>query len=122
MSKRVRFQMHGWDNDKKITGVMADPSLNYFTCTLGQAAQWNREHPHPFGTINDLIDEQAKDLRQRPAVNFPGGCHGEEGREMKSGGSQHAHLWLSIRSSGCRCADLVSVSQTLHIENCGITR
>lgn len=88
MSKRVRFQIHGWDNDNKNTGNMAETHLNYFTCTLGEAAQWNREHPHPFETINDLIDEQAKDLGQRPAVNFPGGCHGEDGRAMKSGGSQ----------------------------------
>lgn len=60
-------------------------TLNYFLCTLGEAAIWNREHPHPFHTVNHLIDEQAKELPQRTAVNFPGACNGEDGREMKSG-------------------------------------
>ncbi|CAN8104298.1 unnamed protein product [Discula destructiva] len=65
---------------------MADPqtNLDYFTCTLGEAARWNQEHPHPFKTVSHLIDEQAEELRQRPAVTFPGGCPGENGRAMKS--------------------------------------
>ncbi|KAL1848673.1 putative NRPS-like protein biosynthetic cluster [Diaporthe australafricana] len=68
------------------TGTMekVETHLNYFTCTLGEAARWNAEHPHPFHTVNHLIDEQAEDLRQTPAVNFPGGCFAEDGKEMKS--------------------------------------
>lgn len=92
MSKRVRFSVHAWSQDPtSATMTLADASLNYFTCTLGEAAAWNAEHPHPFHTVSHLIDEQAEDLRQRPAVNFPGGCFGDDGREMKSGG-QHFTL------------------------------
>lgn len=83
--KRVRFNVHAWRPDP-IPPNMAqvDSRLNYFTCTLAEAAAWNAQHPHPFHTVNHLIDEQAEDLRQRPAVNFPGGCFGEDGREIKS--------------------------------------
>lgn len=90
MSKKVRFHVdawsHGWTKNPG-TGTMetAETHLNYFTCTLGEAARWNADHPHPFHTVNHLIDEQAEDLRQTPAVNFPGGCFAEDGREMKSG-------------------------------------
>lgn len=86
MPKKVRFEVYGWSHDNKQPDhTMTETDLNYFTCTLGQAAKWNRDHPHPFDTVNALVDEQAKELRQRPAVNFPGGCNSEDGREMKSG-------------------------------------
>ncbi|KAK2606703.1 hypothetical protein N8I77_005434 [Diaporthe amygdali] len=86
MLKRVRFHVHDWSQDSSQADNMAqvETHLNYFTCTLGEAATWNAEHPHPFHTVNHLIDEQAKDQGQRPAVNFPGGCAAEDGREMKS--------------------------------------
>ncbi|KKY31864.1 putative l-aminoadipate-semialdehyde dehydrogenase [Diaporthe ampelina] len=85
MSKKVRFNVKAWSQDT-AQGTMAqdDTRLNYFTCTLGEAATWNADHPHPFHTVNHLIDEQAEDLRQRPAVNFPGGCFAEDGRVIKS--------------------------------------
>lgn len=83
--KQVRFQIQCWSDDDQTPSAMETTPLNYFTCTLGQAARWNADHPHPFSTVNDLIDAQAKELRQRPAVNFPGGCYGEDGRGMKSG-------------------------------------
>lgn len=87
MSKKVRFDVHAWSQDSTPASMaQADTRLNYFTCTLGEAATWNADHPHPFHTVNHLIDEQAEDLRQRPAVNFPGGCFADDGREMKSGG------------------------------------
>lgn len=92
MSKKVRFhEVGGWsqEQDHNKSGTMRETQLNYFICTLGEASRWNREHPHPFHTVNDLIDEQAKELRQRPAVNFPGGCNGEDGRTMKSGRSKY---------------------------------
>lgn len=85
MIKRVRFDVHAWSQDPAPADMaQADTGLNYFTCTLGEAAAWNAHHPHPFHTVNHLIDEQAEDLRQRPAVNFPGGCFAEDGREIKS--------------------------------------
>lgn len=49
---------------------MAEEDLNYFVCTLGQAAVWNEKHPHSFETINDLIDEQAEKVPDAPAVGF----------------------------------------------------
>lgn len=86
MNKRVRFNVHAWRPDPEPANMaQVDSGLNYFTCTLGEAAAWNADHPHPFHTVNHLIDEQAEDLRQRPAVNFPGGCFAEDGREIKSG-------------------------------------
>lgn len=85
--KHVRFQVQVqvWSHEDNKPHVMEPTHLNYFTCTLGEAALWNADHSHPFRTVNDLIDEQAKEIRQRPAVNFPGGCYGEDGRGMKSG-------------------------------------
>lgn len=88
-SKKVRFHSSGGTAHDKTAAADAEDTtetnLNYFTCTLGEAAKWNEAHPHPFETVNDLVDVQAGDLRQRPAVNFPGGCNGEDGRAMKSG-------------------------------------
>lgn len=84
MGKTVRFRMQDGD-DTGSTMADAQTTLDYFTCTLGEAARWNEAHPHPFATVNHLVDEQAAALRQRPAVNFPGGCAGQDGRRTKSG-------------------------------------
>jgi acyl-CoA synthetase (AMP-forming)/AMP-acid ligase II len=43
--------------------------LNYFTCTLGQAALIKEQQKH-FETINDLLDYQAQDHADLPAVGF----------------------------------------------------
>lgn len=48
-----------------------NPDLNYFVCTLGQAAAINNGHSQPFKTINDFIDHQARQFPTRPAVGFP---------------------------------------------------
>ncbi|MCJ1306953.1 hypothetical protein MMC25_000597 [Agyrium rufum] len=50
-------------------GSTASPDLNYFVCTLGQAAAFNATKPHSFKTINEFFDErrECKD----PAVGFP---------------------------------------------------
>ena len=45
--------------------------VNYFVCTLGQAATLNAEKPHSFNNINDFIDLQARQSSIRPAVGFP---------------------------------------------------
>lgn len=45
--------------------------LNYFTCTLDQAAKLNETRPNPFPTIIHLLDKQALDLGHRPAVGLP---------------------------------------------------
>lgn len=47
------------------------PDLNYFTCTLGQAAELNTVDQHSWKTINEFIDRQAQENPNRPAVGFP---------------------------------------------------
>src|SRR5687768_15039409 len=44
----------------------------YFTCTLGEASRWKETHPksRSFSTVIDLIDRQAADNPQLPAVGF----------------------------------------------------
>ncbi|KAI1761375.1 hypothetical protein GGR53DRAFT_525119 [Hypoxylon sp. FL1150] len=52
---------------------MATPSLNYFTCTLGQAVYLKEQNggvQNAFETVLALIEEQAKHLPDRPAVGF----------------------------------------------------
>lgn len=45
--------------------------VNYFICTLGQAAAFNAQKPHSFKTVNEFIDHQAQKHPSRPAVAFP---------------------------------------------------
>ena len=45
--------------------------LNYFICTLGQAAANNAEPSQPFKTVSDFIDYQALKFPTCPAVGFP---------------------------------------------------
>ena len=45
--------------------------VNYFVCTLGQAAAVIADKPHPFKTVNEFIDYQARQHPSRPAVGFP---------------------------------------------------
>lgn len=52
-------------------GEEASDSLNYFICTLGQAASINGISPHKFKTINEFIDVQAERVPGLPAVAFP---------------------------------------------------
>ena len=46
--------------------------LNYFTCTLAQAAQWKLENQlvGGFDTVIDLVDKQARLIPQSPALGF----------------------------------------------------
>jgi hypothetical protein len=50
---------------------MAPATLTYFTCTLGQAAEQNRDRPHGFATVTEFIDTQALAHLDKPAVGFP---------------------------------------------------
>jgi len=48
-------------------------NLNYFTCTLGQAAQYKETVPEDersFDTVLDLVDKQAEAYGDRPALGF----------------------------------------------------
>lgn len=47
------------------------PATNYFICTLGEAAEFNAQTPHRFKTINELVDQQSREIPLRPAVAFP---------------------------------------------------
>lgn len=53
---------------------MCTGDLNYFTCTLGQSALWKQQQPQgtkvSFATVLELIDEQAKDAPNCPALGF----------------------------------------------------
>ena len=55
--------------DQQLDGELLD--VNYFVCTLGQAAALNAKKPHSFKTVNDFIDLQARQYPTRPAVGFP---------------------------------------------------
>lgn len=44
--------------------------LNYFVCTLADAVGRNVQHPRRFSTINALIDQQARERCDKPAVAF----------------------------------------------------
>lgn len=49
------------------------PGLNYFTCTLGQSAKLKRESlgkSHSFETVLGLVDEQAQQASDTPALGF----------------------------------------------------
>lgn len=46
---------------------------NYFTCTLGEAALWKKSlnhEPDSYETVLDLIDSQARDCPDAPALGF----------------------------------------------------
>ncbi len=55
----------------ELEHLQGKEQFNYFTCTLGQAAASRAEHSTSYGTINDLFDEQCKEIPQQPAVGFP---------------------------------------------------
>ncbi|TVY30049.1 Adenylate-forming reductase [Lachnellula hyalina] len=50
---------------------MADSSLTYFTCTLGQAAATKNVASSNAKTINDFLESQAQLYPRLPAVGFP---------------------------------------------------
>ncbi|KAM0397059.1 hypothetical protein ACHAQC_004592 [Fusarium culmorum] len=50
---------------------MASVEPNYFTCTLGQAAQLKRQHgASKWKTVLELIDHQAQNIPDSPALGF----------------------------------------------------
>jgi hypothetical protein len=53
-------------------------SVNYFTCTLGQAAELNPRKLPKYHTINEFIDIQTEQCPDSPAVGFP--IHANEDR------------------------------------------
>lgn len=56
-------------------GNARETSLNYFTCTLGQATQLPRTQ---FGTVNELIDKQAEEHGNKFACGFPVPRNGDQ--------------------------------------------
>jgi hypothetical protein len=61
----------GVSNNQSITMDPKDSDRNYFVCTLGEAAEENKKHPHDFKTINELLDVQAQFEHQFPVIGFP---------------------------------------------------
>ena len=55
----------------EIQNTQEDLDLNYFVCTLGEAAAINTNNPHSWRTVNDFIDYQAEKFPKHPAVGFP---------------------------------------------------
>ena len=54
---------------------MSTFDLTYFTCTLGEAAQWKASSPNrrqSFKTVLDMIEQQANEIPELPALGFPG--------------------------------------------------
>ena len=45
--------------------------INYFSCTLGEAATNNVGNPKHFKTVCDLVNTQAREDPQNYAVGFP---------------------------------------------------
>ena len=45
--------------------------LNYFVCTLGQAAEGGLSKNKPYNTINEFLDHLAHLHPKKPAVAFP---------------------------------------------------
>ena len=48
----------------------SDDTINYFTCTLGQAQTCGRKRPEGH-TVNDFLDKQSNEAPLLPAVAFP---------------------------------------------------
>ena len=48
-----------------------DTELNYFVCTLGQAAELKAKNPYEIKTVNDFFALQAYHYPEEPAVGFP---------------------------------------------------
>ncbi|KAK8095015.1 hypothetical protein PG997_001700 [Apiospora hydei] len=61
---------------------MESQDLNYFTCTLGQAALWKKsqsaQQPNEFATVLELIDDQGRDIPDEPAIGFADFSHDRE--------------------------------------------
>ncbi|KAK6845760.1 male sterility protein-domain-containing protein [Apiospora arundinis] len=59
---------------------MDSQDLNYFTCTLGEAALWKKSpstpKPNEYQTVLELIDDQGRDIPDEPAIGFADFSHG----------------------------------------------
>ncbi|KAK8133359.1 male sterility protein-domain-containing protein [Apiospora sp. TS-2023a] len=69
---------------------MESPDLNYFTCTLGQAALWKKGQPTgqptEFSTVLELIDDQGRDIPNEPAIGFAD--FSDDGRHKENAAAQ----------------------------------
>lgn len=73
-------------------------STNYFVCTLGEAAQDGVARP--FATVNGLIELQAKDRPNAPAVGF----YTHAGNSSEQGFAGHLLSFADVRSLICSTA------------------
>ena len=58
--------------------MTSEAPLTYFTSTLGQAAELNKDLPRDFETVTEFIDRQARVHPENPAVAFPQPPSGNE--------------------------------------------
>ncbi|KAK8087449.1 male sterility protein-domain-containing protein [Apiospora phragmitis] len=79
---------------------MESQDLNYFTCTLGQAALWKKkqstQQPIEYSTVLELIDSQGQDIPDAPAIGF---ANFSDDGERGSGESEEASASLHQPSS-----------------------
>ena len=68
-----------------------EPDLNYFVCTLGQAAALNTRNPHQWRNINSFIDFKAQKSPDSHAVGFP----------VPPAGTDGDSEWGFLTYSGC---------------------
>ncbi|KAK8038528.1 L-aminoadipate-semialdehyde dehydrogenase [Apiospora rasikravindrae] len=75
---------------------MGSQDLNYFTCTLGQAALWKKQQstqqPNEFATVLGLIDDQGRDIPDEPAIGFA-----DFSEDRERGGAQSGETSVSLR-------------------------
>lgn len=86
---------------------MESQDLDYFTCTLGQAALWKKgqstQHPTEFSTVLELIDDQGRDLPDEPALGFAD--FSDDGRQEGRGAAQVT--FGELKRSSCLAATVL---------------
>ncbi|KAK8076856.1 hypothetical protein PG996_003026 [Apiospora saccharicola] len=86
---------------------MESQDLNYFTCTLGQAALWKKGQstgqPTEFSTVLELIDDQGRDILNEPAIGFA-----DVSADGRQGGSAAQVTFGELKRLSCRAATVLS--------------
>jgi hypothetical protein len=81
--------------------AMATLPQTYFTCTLGEAAQWNLANPPPFATLNELVDWAASAHPEEEAFGFA-----EAGSQKQD--ADHPFTFASLQTLSLQAASLLS--------------
>lgn len=92
-------------NDSLAHVNMASTQHNYFTCTLGQAAERKTTGDKSFETIIHLIDEQARSAPNLPALGFA---------DYSSAGHGSSVSFLELRDLSQQAAHLLAAAVGLN--------